>query len=861
MTKGAGDGMDIRLREALEDRVPGEYILPFLWQHGEEHALLSEELDAMEGCGIREFCAESRVHEQFCRDAWWEDFGFLLEEARRRGMRVWLLDDKRFPTGYANNYIAAHPELRAVRARLELRDFVGPRKDAALVPHVLREEGERLIAAVAYRRAEDGDGVVGEGVPLLSRMEDGLIWWDIPEGEWRVFYVVRTRVSPVAGKANYIDMLSAESCAAMIRAVYEPHYAHFKQYFGNTFAGFFSDEPGFANEGGTYRSTLGREAAVIPWSDALPELLAERMGCDSCRVLDLLPALWCDLGSGTAALRESYMEAITEAFSRNFSWQLGDWCRAHGVAYIGHVIEDENAHQRLGHGCGHYFRALDGQDMGGIDIVLHQFIPGMAERPHAACLEERRADPAFYRYTLPRLASSHAHIQPLKQGRSICEIYGGFGWAEGVPEMKQMTDLMLSGGINHFVPHAFTAKYPDPDHPPHFYARGMNQQYPAFRELMAYARRLCHALSGGIHRADVAVYYNAEAEWSGGKCQMLQEVCKALTRGQVEFDILPRDCVRDIRRVERGQIEVNAVRYGALIVPYSQLLPGKLLEQFEALAGRGLPVWFADGYPDASSEEEAYLPRRCEAVPLTGLVEALDERGLKAIRTDAPCPSLHCFHTQHEDGDALMLWNESATGEIDTWLRVPSAGEAVLYDAWNNRAYAAERRDGAVRVRLAPAQSIALFLGDCGETFPAYDYRDGERKPLNLRWTISTRVAGTDAFRPFGQADVLENLARRLPNFGGAIRYESALAIDDPSGVHALEFEEVGEVARLWVNDRYVGSAVSRPYRFELTGLLRPGENRLQVDVLNNPAYRERDFLSSYLPLPITGLRGRVWIE
>ena len=38
-------------------------------------------------------------------------------------------------------------------------------------------------------------------------------------------------------------------------------------------------------------------------------------------------------------------------------------------------IEDMNAHMRLGYGAGHYFRALEGQDMAGMDIVLGQVNP------------------------------------------------------------------------------------------------------------------------------------------------------------------------------------------------------------------------------------------------------------------------------------------------------------------------------------------------------------------------------------------------------------------------------------------------------------------------------------------------------
>ena len=73
--------MDRRIQECLEQK-EGSYILPFFWQHGEDHDTLLEEIEAMQRCHVREFCVESRIHQQFCEDQWWEDMGFILKEAK-----------------------------------------------------------------------------------------------------------------------------------------------------------------------------------------------------------------------------------------------------------------------------------------------------------------------------------------------------------------------------------------------------------------------------------------------------------------------------------------------------------------------------------------------------------------------------------------------------------------------------------------------------------------------------------------------------------------------------------------------------------------------------------------------------------
>ena len=846
--------MEKRILECRTGKASTEYILPFFWQHGEELSILKEEIDAIQKCGITEFCVESRTHEEFCRGKWWEDFGFILKEARKRKMRVWLLDDKRFPTGYANNYIEEHPELRAVRIRMVFRDFAGPQADAALIPVFIGKD-ESFVSIVAYRRTKKGDILTGEGIELNSKIQDGLIWWDIPEGIWRVCYIIRTHKTCVAAKQNYIDMMSEKSCRAMLHAVYEPHYEHFKEYFGNTFAGFFSDEPGFANDGGHYNATLGREDVPIPWNDKLPEVLKEKTGLSEEEVLKRLPALFHEIEGVTPLIRETYMEAATESYSKNFSWLLGDWCRAHGVMYIGHVIEDQNSHQRLGYSAGHFFRSLDGQDMAGCDIVLHQIIPGQAELEHTASLSGHRADPAFFNYTLAKLASSHAHIQPLKKGRAMCEVYGAFGWAEGIPEMKFLTDLMLVSGINYFVPHAFTPKYPDHDCPPHFYARGMNPQYPLFGELMGYMKRTAHALTGGVHQADVAVYYNAEAEWAGGKRMLQQEICKVLTRSQIDFDLIPQDTICRTVCVKKGRLAVNEETYGALIVPYSQYLPKKVIKRFEVLAAEGLPVWYVDGYPETAVEDVAH----CKVVTLTELTKECAKQGLKHVKVSTECPSLRFFHTKRGVSDVIMLWNEDIFVEIDVQVTFGAEGSKVFYDAWNNRVYQPEQQGNSVRVLLKPAQAILVCCDEWDEALSPYDYGDGQIKELSLTWKVGICPAGKQEFSNYPLTE-LHNLSVELPYFGGVIRYEAVWNTCEPEKYRTISLTTVGETAQLWVNGEYCGSVVARPYRFEIDGKLKSGKNHLRIDVMSSLGYRERDELSSYLPLPPTGLVGNILV-
>ena len=157
--------MDYYLEECLSNQVPGKYLFTFLWMHGEEQSVLREEIEAIYHCGIREFCVESRPYEQFEEEPWWTDMEYVLQEAQKRGMRVWILDDKHFPTGYANRWIEKHPELKKVSLRLEYMDVAGPEKECALLAN-------RLDAEESYVRFVSGKrnviGVYGKDSVILN---------------------------------------------------------------------------------------------------------------------------------------------------------------------------------------------------------------------------------------------------------------------------------------------------------------------------------------------------------------------------------------------------------------------------------------------------------------------------------------------------------------------------------------------------------------------------------------------------------------------------------------------------------------------------------------------------------------------
>ncbi len=841
----------------------GNYILPFFWQHGETEEVLRTYMKAIYDCGIGAVCVEARPHPDFVGPQWWHDMDIILDEARKRGMKVWILDDAHFPTGFAagkltdgdsqlcKQYIAVNrtevcgpvPEATldvGAMAKHRPNPFAGSNPFISGTP---REFDDDELFAVVASKVVNSDTLSGETVDLTDCVKDGLLEWNVPDGVWRIFVVYKTRNG--GGRTDYINMLDEASCRVQIDAVYEPHYAHYKDDFGKTIAGFFSDEPAVGNVGGfNFDESIGRKNMPLPWNKDMNHMLEERLGKDYRKYL---PALWAPMDDEavTGKVRYGYMDAATRLIARNFSEQIGGWCKDHGVEYIGHIIEDSNQHSRLGSSMGHFFRAMQGQHMSGIDDIGNQVIVGGED--------SRRISPfgpggegEFFHFELGKLGSSFAHIDPKKQGRAMCEIYGAYGWNTGVRTMKYLTDHFLVRGINYYVPHAFSPKaFPDPDCPPHFYAHGENPQYRHFGKLMRYLNRMCHIFNNGLNVAPAAVLYHGEAEWSGGY-MFDQKVSRQLLEHQIDFDILPSDLFADMDVFNAsfdGNLHVNGVTYQTLIVPYAQFVTSAVAEFAGKAAADGFKVIFVDQLPSGivDSGDKAENDRlmagltRCQAVPLGDLADWLLTAGVNEITVSKPFRRLRYYHYVHDGAHIYMFSNEAPSECFEGAVTVPVTGPVYGYDAMENQIYAPEVKADAhgtqIDLHLGAYESAVIIFDEPVDNIVKMPEGSGQLCPLEGGWTVSVcETKEYPDFKKAAQMDTLHNFGKIMPDFSGFIRYEKTFESKAAAGA-VLEIANAYEGVEVWINDCYAGMKICPPYRFDISGLLKDGTNTVRIEV------------------------------
>lgn len=834
-----------RVIENLENKNE-HYLYPFFWQKGQSNEKLKEYIDQMREQGIYNICIESRPHPEFLEEGWWNTMDFLIQEAKKNDMKIWILDDAKFPTGYANGKVPNH--LKKTYLDYYRFDLVGPNPYAEMNLSLFcdmreamkdkRHQHDQFFKAILVEK----DMLLQEGlkedtaIDVSEGFKDHILHLNLENKHYSLF-VFYTTICGEEATQDYLDPMNKEATQILINEVYEKHFNHYKDEFGKTIIGFFSDEPRFGNIKGTTAS-IGREKMPLPWNDEVYQKLQNIKGYQD---TDLI-FLFTSKSTKASQIRFNYMNIVSQLYSQNFSQYIGDWCSQRHVDYVGHTIEDNGAHARLGYGAGHFFRAMAGQSMAGIDIIGGQVIPGMDYQHDAFSTGGSNGE--FYHYALVKLGASLAKLDPSKQGKLMCEAFGAYGWVEGLKMMKWITDHMLSHGVNVIVPHAFDpADFPDWDCPPHFYAHGNNPQYPYFHKWSLYADRLCHLFSGGYHKASVGVLYHAFAEWSGDYMP-IEKVLKELQQRQISCDIISEDYLNDTT-ISNHQYCINGYHYDVLVIPYAQRLPQLLIEKLKELS-QSIKVIFINDYPENMSSGEM--------ISLSCLSEELKDYSV--VKTSSFEKDLVVYSYQQADGIIYMFYNENITDSIHSTVTLHDANY-MIYDAYQNKSYSlnGNKVDGGFEFTLTlhPYQSLVLVNGQCYDKI----YTKSSNQLENID---KVKVS----FREYNQKDYSQPIDMSLnhylgydyPRFSGNIKY--AFDIDCQDKDIVLVLKEAYEIVELIVNGESVETLITPPYEYDLSTCLNLGTNHIELITTNNLSRNQRDSFSRHLALEPLGIIGSI---
>lgn len=779
---------------------------------GETNDSLLQRLEAVKQNGFSYIIASYKTNDMEqvkFDDTYYLALDRLVECCEKVGIAFWLEDYAPFPTGSANGAYAEPEFADKGKIMIDERhlDLCGPQTGVRVRIDLLQDAcyGKAIhrfskmdptcrkrLGVVAYRVSPDPRGaayvVLDESsvVALDSCICNGILTWDVPEGNWRVFTIFTTYET--SGRASFMNLLSKESVALEIEKVHRPLYSHLKEKLGKSWLGFFYDEPEVGNDGGdavfdffmlpgnrTYRPT---DIEVLPWSPEMPDEMEKR----DPNWRSALPLLWYEGLDRYKLFRRDYMDAVSTLVKENYNGQVFRFCQEHGIHYIGHVLEDESCHTRLGCGPSHYFRQQYYQDEAGIDIIAGQILPG--KDAATSWYGVMNADGEFYHYGLAKLASSEAHINPLKNNRTAAEIFAMYG-RQGLAERKFLIDHLMINGVNRML-----------------FADNPTYQAPAEYGILlaSYANRMCEFLRNCETVIQAAILYHAEAEWSEGeKAQKFHRAAAVLARNQISYDVVPADVFTQPEYYNAdldGKFVVNGHSYDALVIPY----PGRdnlsnLPERVQAFATSGsIPVIVTDG----SLEDLNQLPAKLMAVIDTDIaVESMEKKWIRTL------------HLKKDQQDWYWIHNESPCGAARCEICLADRGVLAVWDPYGEISYVPQQWT------LNGMRTVILELGR---------YEMAVLRPRREEDCVF------DLSRPLAQ---WKQQPGQIPeDYYGKLTYSASIDCEEQPGW--LDLGAVSDCCEVFVNGISVGKRAAAPWIFDIRDVSKKGSNHIDLEIFTS---------------------------
>jgi hypothetical protein len=196
----------------------------------------------------------------YMSDEWFRTIGVALDEAARLDMQVLLWDEGGYPSGSAHGLVAQeNPDYLIHEIVLVDKAVAGP-ASGFWRPTPGPAADDRVLYVFLAR--EDAAGVIDLAtLQPLEVLEHELVRYDVGPGTWRLISIwdIESGATMRGLTAHEEDdramappaasLIHPGAVDSFIRHTHEQYYAHFKEYFGSTLVGFFTDEPTLCGRG------------------------------------------------------------------------------------------------------------------------------------------------------------------------------------------------------------------------------------------------------------------------------------------------------------------------------------------------------------------------------------------------------------------------------------------------------------------------------------------------------------------------------------------------------------------------------------------------------------------------------------
>jgi hypothetical protein len=761
-----------------------------------------------------------------------DEVKFIVAEAAKRNMRMWIQDESDYPSGFAGGYISErYPELgmQVMAADLHLHVAPGETLTMPVPPNTLG----------IWATATDQNQKITQVIPIVIPADMQLKWVapsvggtpSEPHLNWQVSFLRHIYLSSPtrsfnradgtrAKDATYslIDYLDPKATDAFLSIVHETYRGAVGDQFGKIVLGFFGDEPDYSENNPT--SDIVPGSAGVPWTPTLLEQFKAQKGYDLTPYL----AAWFD-GQQTEQSQRAwadYYDVWSGIFRDSFFGEQAAWAKAHNVEYLVHLNHEE-AMLSLERSEGDYFRDNRHVEVPGIDN-LSQLIPSAVHRFDSTWTTNNN---------FPKLASSAAHLF----GRP--QVWAEEGGGTGVDGKYQMNFQLVRGvdalqlrasGLRAGGPGASTPLPPDTP------------------QTLSYANRASYLIAVGRPAAQVALYHPGNTIWLGGDAAI--EADRSTTKlgwqlfeHQIDWDYFDEQSLSSVATIEDGGFKnLSGQTYRAVVLPSMTVITRSGLDRLKEFANAGGKVIFVGKTPTLIVDR-TFLDAKQEKPDLSfatliessgditsAVIAALPKPDMKI---DATFPRLTYTHRKFADGDLYFFFNESDKAETRI-ATLEGHGKAQDWDMLTGEIHPmaggiANGDSVKIPLVLGPYESKAVVVGTLPAGVAAAEPSFAAGTTLaNFDGVWKLDVNGKELTTPIKPWEELG-----MSFSAGPVIYSLEFSASaKPAGKHVyLEIGDVHDYAHVTLNGKEVGARSFQPFRWDVTSDLASGRNDLKIEV------------------------------
>jgi hypothetical protein len=766
-----------------------------------------------------------------------DDINYARTEGRRLGLRIDVTLGSGWPYGGANTSLAE------ASSRLRTAQVPVPANATSVAVPTLAE-GESFIAAdlvsgtAGAAAAEAGLGILRPAAPPPPAWDaasatplatSGATVAVAPSGKPRValfFIASHTKQEvkrPAVGAEGWVlDHFSHQAVANHLEKVGEP----LVKAFGAT--------PPYA----IFSDSL--EVYSADWTPTLPAEFLKRRGYD---LIPHLPELVSGGSPAAETVRHDWGKTLTELIDENYLKQVNDWALAHGTKFRSQTYGD----------------------------------PAVSLSSQRLVSLPEGEGPNWRGFSTMRWATSANHLfgNNVTSAEAFTSLHVPVFRATPL-DMKAVADLHFIIGTNQIICHGWPYSPPDGQVPVpgwSLYTGGAfndhNPWHPVMPAVARYIQRVSFLMRQGQPANQVAVLLPTDDAWASfapGRVTVTGEMGR-LVPPQLMSAILSAGYNVDF--IDADAVNRLGVRYPILVVPPTDRMPVETLRKIQAYASAGGHVLAVGRVPSIDPEGKTVLeitnlskqlfdPAKstfiADAAHLADVLlqdakpdfqlASSDETVKSQIgfnhrklpsadiyfianTSNKPVETRASFATTHKYGER---WDPDTGAATRTFLQLTSSDVPIVLAPYESAIFIfTDVRSHAIEANHGPASQLADLSADWHVSFAGINKSATES-------TLTDWTADPSTIHYSGEATYSRDFTlARVP--GSSIFLEvdgGAPTAPQPRGSAQAYFDPpIREAALVTINGQAAGALWHPPYWLDVSRLLKPGQNHIEIHVFN----------------------------